>query len=67
MYSYKERKKAVELYIQYGYRAAAVVRHWGIPTGIRSNAGPKSLKRIKNCIRDIVAWKNTPRIKSRPQ
>lgn len=31
MYSYKERKKAVELYIQYGYRAAAVVRALGYP------------------------------------
>lgn len=31
MYSYKERKKAVELYIQYGYRAAAVVWALGYP------------------------------------
>lgn len=31
MYSYEERKKAVELYIQYGYRAAAVIRELGYP------------------------------------
>lgn len=31
MYSYKERKKAVELYIQYGNRAASVIRELGYP------------------------------------
>ena len=31
MYSYEERKKAVERYIQYGYRAAAVIRELGYP------------------------------------
>lgn len=31
MYSYEERKKAVDLYIQYGYRAAAVVQELGYP------------------------------------
>ena len=31
MYSYKQRKKAVELYIKYGKNAAAVIRKLGYP------------------------------------
>lgn len=31
MYSYKERKTAVELYINYGRRAARVIKELGYP------------------------------------
>lgn len=31
MYSYEQRIKAVELYIKYGLRAAAVIRELGYP------------------------------------
>ena len=31
MYSYEDRKKAVELYIQYGLRASATIRELGYP------------------------------------
>jgi transposase-like protein len=32
MYSYEERKKAVELYLQFGKSACAVIRDLGYPT-----------------------------------
>ena len=31
MYSYEDRRKAVELYIKYGLRAAATIRELGYP------------------------------------
>ena len=31
MYSYEDRMKAVQLYIKYGHRAAAVIRELGYP------------------------------------
>ena len=36
MYSYEQRKKAVELYIQYGFALRAVVRESGYPTSEQS-------------------------------
>lgn len=36
MYSYEQRKKAVELYIQYGFALRAVIRELGYPTSEQS-------------------------------
>ena len=57
MYSYEERKKAVELYIQYGYRAAAVIRELGYP----------DRHTLKRCTRDIVVQENIVRNKKKPR
>lgn len=43
MYSYEDRIRAVELYIRYGRKAAAVVRELGYPS-------------CKNLIRWVREW-----------
>lgn len=64
MYSYEERKKAVELYIQYGYRAAAVIRELGYPD---RHTLKGSTKKIETCTRDIVVQENIVRNKKKPR
>ena len=58
MYSYKERKKAVELYIQYGYRAAAVVRALGYPNRHTLKRWAQEFKTDKEFLRGLL-HKNT--------
>ncbi len=58
MYSYKERKKVVELYIQYGYRAAAVVRALGYPNRHTLKRWAQEFKTDKEFLRGLL-HKNT--------
>lgn len=68
MYTYEQRKKAVELYIKFGFALRAVIRELGYPTSEQSIRNwYKEYQEKGNCIRSIHLRTNTALSKKKQQ